>query len=75
MTIETANSLLEVLITALNTANENKIKLLALEKTLEGSERALYLAYSTHLEDLRRNSSTSPPLQELANLRAKLVQG
>ena len=75
MTLETANALIAILANNLNVAIENQNKLLALEKALEGSEQALYLSYSTHFERLRANSPTPLPLQELADLRAKLVQG
>lgn len=75
MTFETANALIGILANNLNVTIENQNKLLALEKTLEESERALYLSYSTHFERIRANSPTPLPLLELADLQAKLVQG
>ena len=56
MTLETANALIGILANNLNVVIENQNKLLALEKTLEESERVLYMSYSTHFERIRANS-------------------
>jgi hypothetical protein len=74
MTAETAEALIEALAISLNATSDVRNRIAALEKTLAGNERALYLSYQTNLENENRDSSPLLSQESLADLQAALVQ-